>query len=176
MVIGGTTGITEYYAVVGRVGLSVARLALCGEERLGRLSPLHALGRLWDGGHKCDRLIHTSAGLCSRRERRVRIRDVRVVVVVLHHVSLQSPRPSRTLTWLSSSLSERLRLLPRPPRPPRPLPRPLTDARPDDGADAGAGDAPTSVFRPLGVLTLPPLPLRLVLVAGGGVGNLSLVT
>jgi hypothetical protein len=73
----------------------------------------------------------------------------------------------------SSSLSERLRLPPRPPRPPRPRPRPLPEPRPED---APAGDAPTSAFTVVGVLMRPPLPLRTLLVIGGGVGSLSLVT
>lgn len=84
------------------------------------------------------------------------------------------------LTSFSSSVSERFRLPPRPPRPPRPRhrprprPRPLPEPRPD--GEAAAGDAPASVFTMVGVLTLPPLPLRPVLVIGGGVGSLSLVT
>ena len=173
LVIGCTTGITEDYPVVRRVGLSMASLALGGEQRLSRLSPFDTLSWLWNDRYECNGLVHTAPRFGSRRKWSVRIRDVRVVVVVLHHVSLWSPRLSHKLTWLSSSLSERLRLPPLPPRPPRPRPRPLADARPDEAA---VGDVPTSVFKPLGVLTLPPLPLRPVATAGEGVGSLSLVT
>jgi len=73
LVIGSTAYITEYYAVVGRVGLSVAGLALGRQQSLGRLPPLHALRWFWDYGHECDGLVHTAAGLCSCGEWCVRV-------------------------------------------------------------------------------------------------------
>jgi hypothetical protein len=82
LVVRGATRITEYYAVVGRVDVAEACLALGGEQRLGRLPPLDALRGLRYGGHESDRLVHVSAGLCACGQRRVRVRDVRVVVVL----------------------------------------------------------------------------------------------
>jgi hypothetical protein len=66
LVVRGTTRITEYYAVIRRVDVAEACLALCCEERLGRLPPLDALGRrLWYGRHEGDGLVHAPAGLCA---------------------------------------------------------------------------------------------------------------
>jgi hypothetical protein len=82
LVVRGATRITEYYAVVGRVDVAVACLALGREQRLGRLPPLDALRGLRYGGHECDGFVHVSAGLGASGQRRVRVRDVRVVVVL----------------------------------------------------------------------------------------------
>ena len=71
--IGGIARIAEDYAIVGRVGFSLASLALGRQQCLGRLPPLGALHWLWDGGYECDGLIHTAAGLCPCGERCVRV-------------------------------------------------------------------------------------------------------
>lgn len=81
LVVRGATRITEDYAVVGRVRLAVARLALGRQQRLGRLPALDALRGLGDRGHKGDGLVDAAPRLGARGQRRVRRRDVRVVVV-----------------------------------------------------------------------------------------------
>jgi hypothetical protein len=73
LVVCGTTRITEYYAVVGRIHVAVTCLALGREQCLGRLPPLDALRGFGDGGHECHGLVHAAAGLCARGERGVRI-------------------------------------------------------------------------------------------------------
>lgn len=83
LVVRGATGITEYYAVVGRVDVSVACLALGGEQRLGRLAPLDAWRGLWQGRDEGDGLVYTAAGLGVGGQWGVRVGDVRVLVVVV---------------------------------------------------------------------------------------------
>src|SRR5689334_4322177 len=77
------------------------------------------------------------------------------------------------LTSLSSALSERFLLPPRPPLPPLPRPRPplpLPLAEPlAEVSVVPEGDAPISVFS--GVPAFPPLPLLITVGAGGGVDN-----
>lgn len=73
LVIGCTTGITEDYSIVRRVGFSVASLAFGGEKRLCRLSPLDALGWLWNDRYECNGFVHTAPRLRSRRKWGVRV-------------------------------------------------------------------------------------------------------
>lgn len=83
LVVRSATCITEYYPVIARVRLAMARLALCSQHCLCGPSPLDTLCWLGDGGHKDDRLVDAATRLGARWEGGVRGGHVRIIVVVI---------------------------------------------------------------------------------------------